>query len=121
MRGGDALHSLDTVDQAFVHHVTRDADRGGCGALSGARLKEIELATLDGELEILHLAVVVPQPLLGVNQLLVRIGKALSHVVDVERSPGAGDDVFPLRVDQELAVKPSLPSRRIPRERDTRA
>ena len=50
---------LPFVDHAFLHHVDRDAHRGRAGALAVARLQHVQLAVLDGELEILHVAIVL--------------------------------------------------------------
>ena len=56
-----------------------------------------------------------------VEQFLVRPGQALRHFVDVQRRANAGDDVFALRVHQELAVELPLAGRRIAREGDAGA
>ncbi len=45
-------------DDALVDHVGRDLDGGRGGPLGGARLEHVELAALDGELEVLDVAVV---------------------------------------------------------------
>ena len=42
----DAQHGFLLVDQAFVHHVDRDANRGRTGALAVAGLQHVELAVL---------------------------------------------------------------------------
>ena len=49
------------VDHALVHQVAGDLQRGGGGALAVAGLEHVELAVLDGELHVLHVAVVVLQ------------------------------------------------------------
>ena len=48
-------------DHAFVDQVDGDLQRGGRGALAVTGLEHVELAVLDGELHILHVAVVVLQ------------------------------------------------------------
>ena len=57
----DAQDGFLLVDEAFVHHLDGDADRRRTGALAVAGLQHVELAVLDGELEILNVAVVIFQ------------------------------------------------------------
>ena len=57
---GDGLLARD---QPLVRHLDRDPQRRLGGALPGAGLQEVERAVLDGELDVLHLAVVVLEPL----------------------------------------------------------
>ena len=58
-RGGvDAQDCLLLADQAFGSHVDRDLERRLGGALAGAGLQHPQLAGLDGELHVLHVAVV---------------------------------------------------------------
>ncbi len=118
VRGRNTPHSFDLVDQPFAHHVARDAHGGGGGALAGACLEEIELAALDRELQVLHVVVVALEPVLRVHQLLVRAGKLLRHIIDLERSSDSGDDVLALSVDEELTVEAPLARRWIARKRD---
>src|SRR4051794_9912321 len=54
--GLDTRNGFDVVDETFVHHVAGDLYRGEAGAFAGARLQQIELARLDGELDVLHVA-----------------------------------------------------------------
>ena len=55
---GDAQHGLVHLDQALVDHVDRDPERRLGRALADARLQHPELAALDGELDVAHVAVV---------------------------------------------------------------
>ena len=55
----DARHRLLLVDQALAHHVDGDLERRLGGALAVARLQHVELAALHGELDVLHVAVVL--------------------------------------------------------------
>src|SRR2546423_3096426 len=121
MPGRNALDGFDAVDETLAHHVACDAHSCGSGALSRARLEQIQLAALDCEFEILHVTIVVFEPVLSGDQIFVCVRQTLSHIVDVQRGPGPRDDVFSLRVDEELAVKTSLAGRWISRERDARA
>ena len=47
------------VDQAFARHVDRHLERGLGGALARAGLQHPQLALLDGELDVLHVAVML--------------------------------------------------------------
>ena len=66
----DARHRLFARDQPFVGKLDRDAQRRLGGALAGARLQHPQLALLDREFEVLHVAVVL-----------------LEHAVDAGRAP----------------------------------
>ena len=63
LRRLDALDGLVLSDELFVDHIDRDLDGGLGGPLGGASLQHPELALLDGELEILDVAVMLLQPL----------------------------------------------------------
>ncbi len=89
----------------FFDHLDGDANRGASGALAVARLQHVQAAVLDGELEVLHVAVVLFQPRGDFAQLVVDLGLDLLQFGDVYRGADAGDDVFALRVHQELAVE----------------
>ena len=89
----------------FFHHLDGDADRGTPGALTVARLQHVQAAVLDGELEVLHVAIVLFQPRGDLAKLVVGLRLDLLELGDVHRGADAGDDIFALRVHQELAVK----------------
>ena len=55
----DAEDGFFLRDEALADHVDGDADGGQAGALAVAGLQHVELAILDGELEILHIAIVL--------------------------------------------------------------
>ena len=93
-------------------------ERGRGGALRAARLEEEELALLDGELDVLHVAVVPLERGHRFDELRERVGKHLLHLLEPQRRADARDDVLALRVRQELAVEPLLARRRIAREAD---
>ena len=121
LRRVDARHRLLARDQSFVDHVDGGLHRGGGRALRRARLQEIELVVLDGELDVLHVAVVLLEPPHRFEQLLERRGQLLFHLRERLRRADAGDDVLALRVGEELAVETRLAGRRITRERDAGA
>ena len=56
------LHRLVEVDQALVDHVDRDPERRLRRALADPGLQHPELAALDGELDVAHVAVVPLEP-----------------------------------------------------------
>ena len=99
----DHQNRLLLVDHTLVHEVAGDLESGGSGALTVAALEHIEFAVLDGELHILHIAVVILERLADVDELLVGVGELLFHLGDGHRGTNAGDDVLALRVGQELA------------------
>ena len=126
----DARDRLLPRDQALVGHLDRDAQRGARGALAVAGLQHPELAALDGELHVLHVAVVLLQQLRRRDELLEHLrhdrferrpigaGRLARGLGDVLRRANAGDDVLALRVDQELAVKLLRAGRRVAGEGD---
>ncbi len=115
-------HRLGLVDQALARHVHRDAQRRRGGAFAVARLQHVELVLLDGELEVLHVLVVLLEPLAHLQQFrvrlghrrfqrrLVRLGAQLGHRL---RRADAGHHVLALRVHQILAVEHVLAGGRI--------
>ena len=99
-----------------------DAHRGRRGALAGARLQEIELAALDGELDVLHVAEMPLEPLLRSRAApSYASGSRVAISSMRERRANAGDDVLALRVDEKLAVELPFAGRRVARERDAGA
>ncbi len=100
----------------------RDAHRGRGGALAGARLQQIQRAALDGELDVLHVAVMPLEPR-PASRAAPRTPRAAASAISSmrERRADAGDDVLALRVDEELAVELLLAGGRIARERDAGA
>ena len=76
LRRSHAQHGGLLVDQAFVVHLDRDANRRRTRALAVAGLQHVQRALLHGELEVLHVLVV-----------LFELGGDLDElVVDVLRS-----------------------------------
>mgnify|MGYP005779409487 CR=1 FL=1 len=108
-------------DHALVDEVARDLDRRGSRALAVTRLEHIELLVLDGELHILHVAVVIFEDLADFLELLVHFGEDFRHLGDGHRRADAGDDVFALRVGEELAHEPLLARCGVTREGNARA
>ena len=67
-------------DEAFAHHVDGDANSGEAGALAVAGLQHVELAILDGELEVLHIAIVLFHLPGDGLELVVDLGHGASRV-----------------------------------------
>ena len=105
---GDALDRGLLVDQLLLDHLDGDADGGLRGALAGAGLQHEELAVLDGELDVLHVLVVLLELGADLHQVRVRLREALLHHRDRLGGADAGDDVLALRVHEELAVEDVL-------------
>ncbi len=95
--------------------------RGLRGALGRARLEHVELALLDRELDVLHLAVVALEALDRGDELVVGVGHQLVHARDRLGRADAGDDVLALRVLEELAVQRVLAGRGVAAEADAGA
>ena len=85
---------------------------------AAARLQDVEPAALDGELDVLHVAVVTLEPVDRRFELAVRAGNARAIALDRLGRARAGDDVLALSLDEELAVEPGLAGRRIAAEAD---
>ena len=83
-----------------------DLQSGLRGALAVAALEHVELAVLNGELHVLHVAVVILEQGADLDELIVRLGELLLHLGDGHRSADAGHDVLALGVGQELAQLP---------------
>ena len=95
-----------------------DAERGLGRALADARLEHPELAALDGELDVAHVAVVPLEARHDVEQVVVGLAVDLGHVGQRHRVADAGDDVLALRVLQVVAVDALLAAGRVAGEGD---
>jgi hypothetical protein len=101
----DAHDGFFSGNQAFFHHLNGDANSGRAGALAVAGLQHPQLLILDGELEILDVAVVLFERGSDLTQLLVGFRQHIAQFDDRARRTDAGHDVFALCVGQELAVE----------------
>ena len=90
-------------DHALVDEVARDFDSSGSGTLAVTGLQHIELLVLNGELHVLHVAIVIFQRLANAEELLVNFRQHFLHLRDRHRGAHAGDNVFALCVHQEFA------------------
>ena len=117
----DLHESFLLGDHALVDEVAGDLDRRGSGTLAVTRLQHVEFAVLDGELHILHVAVMIFEDLADFLELLVHIREDVCHLRNGHRGADACDDVFALGVGQELAHEALFAGRGVTRERDARA
>ncbi len=116
-----ARHRLLAADQALGDHVDRDVHRRLTGSLRGARLQHVELAALDCELEVLHVAVVLFEAPRVALELRVHLRQPAFQRPDRLGVAHAGDDVFTLRVREVVAVQLFAPGDGVARERDAGA
>ncbi len=115
---GDPTGRLVGVDQALVGHVAADPERRRRGALADPGLEHPELAALDGELDVAHVAVVLLERRHDADQLVVRLLVDLLHVGQRHRVADARDDVLALGVLEVVAVHPLVARRRVAGEGD---
>ena len=101
--------------------VDREADGRARVPLRIAGLEDVEAPVLDRVLDVLDVAVVAFERREGVEQRGVDLGHPPLEAVEGLRVADPGDHVLALRVEQEVAVGPRLPGRRIARERDAGA
>ena len=67
--GGDPLDRFLAADEALVGHVDGDADGGLGRSLAVSGLEEPESPLLDGELHVLHVAVMTLEPFRDLREL----------------------------------------------------
>ena len=113
--GLDAHHRLGTreADVWIGGHLDRYSQRGAPGALADTRLEHPELALLDRELGVEHVAVVALEPGEDVVQLRVDLGEVVGEGREREGRADAGHDVLALGVHEEVAVRALRPGRRV--------
>ena len=109
----DPLDRFLLADESFLGHVYGDLHGGGGGPLGGAGLEHVQRSALDGELQVLRIAIVLLQTVGNGLELPVHRGHIAGQLRDGLRGTNAGDDILALRVRQELAEEPLLPGRRV--------
>ena len=104
---------LGAADEALLRHIHRRFDRRQGGALGGAGLQQIEAVLLDGELHILHIAVVAFQ----VAGQFQQFGRPFRHHGGERRQrlggADAGHHIFALGVGEEFAIDAALAGGRV--------
>ena len=88
------------------------------GSLTVTGLEHEELAVFNGELHILHIAVVVFKSLANILKLLESLGEFFFHFGNVHRSTNACNNVFALCVGEELTEKALSAGSRVAGERN---
>ena len=114
--GRDAAHGRLPVDEALALQIAGDAEGGEAGALAVARLQHVDLAVLNGELEVLHVAEVLLERLADAAELLKGLGHHLGELRHGLGRAHAGYHVLALSIDEELAVELVAAQRRVARE-----
>ncbi len=129
-RGVDAAYGLFLRDQALAGEIDRDLQRRLGRALAIARLEHPELAAFDGELDVLHVAVMLFQQPADSDELGIGLGHGAFEgrpvgprrdarlLGDVLGRADARHHVLALRVDEELAIQLLRAGGRIAREGD---
>ena len=92
-------------NHTLVDKVAGNFKRGVSGTLSVTGLEHKELAVLNGELHILHIAIVVFKNTAYIFELLKSFREFFCHLADGHRSTNAGNNVFALCVGKEFAHK----------------
>src|SRR4026208_867043 len=99
-----------------MDHVTSDANGRRSGALSRPRPPATEFPSFDCKLQVLHVRVMLLQPVLCAEKLCVSFRKSSRHLVDLQRGSDSRDDVLALRIYQEFTVELFLSGGWIARE-----
>ena len=101
---GDAAQGLVAGDELFAQELGGDTERGGGGALADAGLEHPQLAALDRELDVTHVAVVGLELAHDGAQFVVDGLVDALEVGQGQRVADARNDVLALRVLQVVAV-----------------
>ena len=128
-RGGiNAQDGFIFGDQAFFRHFHRHPQRRFSRPLAVTGLQHIKPTLLDGEFDILHIAIMLFKNHAGFSQLLEDFRHFFFHgqffiaarhalfARQVARRSDAGDHVFALGIDQKFTIEHVLARRRIARE-----
>ena len=103
--GIDPADGFLLADQALPGHIHGDLDGCGCGPLARPRLEHVKPTLLDGELEVLHVAVVVFEFLADGDQLPVALAVVSGELRYRLGRSDARDNVLALGVHKEFAVE----------------
>ena len=95
-------HGFLLGDHALVHQVAGNFQSGGGGALAVTGLEHKELLVLNGELHVLHVAVMVLQLVADVYKLVIDLRHDVLQLIDGLGGTDTGHHVFALGVHQEL-------------------
>ena len=103
--GGVAHDRGFPADELFLHHIDGELERGGGGPFAVARLEHEQLAFLDREFDVLHVLEMFLERGANFHQFGVGFGHLVLQLEDGLGRAHAGDDVFALSVEEELAVE----------------
>ena len=115
----DAHDCLRRRNLALIDQIAGNLDCRVCGALAVAGLEEVQLALLNGELHILHIAIMVFQLVRDFHKLCIALRQVLRKAGDRLRGADACDDVLALCVNEVLAKNALLTGGRVASERNT--
>jgi hypothetical protein len=101
-------------DESLVCHVHGDADLGFGGTLAVPGLQEPELAPLDGELHVLHVAVVRLELAGDVHELVEESRRSLLELFDGVGGADSCHDVLALGAFQVVSLEDRLSRRPVP-------
>ena len=105
----DRRERLGLGEQPLVHGIDGEAHRRLRRALGAARLQQVQAPLLDGELGVLHVAVVALERAQELHELRVDVGQPVAQLGDVARRARPADHILALRVEQEVAARLGRP------------
>ena len=103
--GRDPPNRRGLVDYFLVDHVGGDLDGGSSRAFAGAGLQDPELAALDRELAILHIAIMRFQLFGDRNKFFVDRRQLFPQLANWIWGANAGHNIFTLSIQKVFAVK----------------
>ena len=89
----------------FIDQLNGDAYGCRAGAFAGSGLEQIELASLDGKFDILHIPIVMLEGFGDGFELNKHLRDIIGQLLNRLGSSGSGHDIFTLRVEKILAKK----------------
>ncbi len=104
------------VNKSFLDQVDSHLYRGGGCPLPGAGLQYVKLPPLNGELNILHVAVVGLKAAAVFGKLAVDFGHLLAELFNGLGRADTGDHILSLGINQVFAINFRLPRGRVPRK-----
>ena len=107
--GIDAEEGFGGVDEPLLEHVVRHDPFGERSPLPHAGLQDPKRPLFDGELDVAHVAVVLPQGVHGLSELAVGLRIQLLQLRQGQGVADAGDHVLALGVREVVAVGNLLP------------
>ena len=100
---GDSVDRFFLADQALLNHLNCNANRSRSSSLTRSALEHEQLSVLNGELNVLHVLVVLLKLVHRIDELLVDSRILLFEFADRYGSSNTSDDVLALCVHQVFA------------------